>query len=155
MRFVYIRKKSLSLRSVNITLATMKHLLSVIAAAAALLCSCSQADGDWEKMKWSSDIGKFDRQNIAVPAEGATCTFVCTNYSRFRINSVTEDGKYFGESSDDPFNSDGGWFSVHIEGNTMTVAISANDSPRDRSLTVGVTAGDIFSMFTFNQQPQE
>ena len=135
----------------------MKHLLSVIAAAAALLCSCSKTlkDGDWETMKWSSDIGKFDRNDIAVPAEGATLTFVCSNYRRFWIDSVKENGKYFGESSDDPFNSDGGWFSVHIEGNTMTVAISANDSPRDRTLKVEVTAGDIFSMFTFNQLRQE
>ena len=133
----------------------MKHLLSVIAAAAALLCSCSQADGDWEKMKWSSDIGKFDRQNIAVPAEGATCTFVCTNYRKFWIGSVTEDGRHLEESNDDHLNSDGGWFSVHIGGDTMTVAISPNDTPHDRTLKVEVTAGDIFSMFTFNQLRQE
>ena len=133
----------------------MKHFLFVIAAAAALLCSCSLKDGDWEKMKWSSDIGKFDRQNIAVPAEGATCTFVCTNYRKFWIGSVTDDGKYVGDINGDYLDSEGGWFSVHIEGDTMTVVISPNDSPRDRTLKVEVTAGDIFSMFTFNQQPQE
>lgn len=133
----------------------MKHILFVIAAAAALLCSCSLKDGDWEKMKWSSDIGKFDRNDIAVPAGGATCTFTCTNYHKFWISSVSEDGRHLEESNDDPLNSDGGWFSVHIGGDTMTVAISPNDTPHDRTLKVEVTAGDIFSTFTFNQFRQE
>ena len=129
----------------------------IVALAAALLSSCSGGtlDGKWGPMKWNTKLNIAD---IAVPAAGETFTFECNNYSSFWLSAIKDNGHQ--EELPHDGNAlrrfDGGWYTIRIEGNSMTVALGANgDRTQQRRLIVEVTAGDIFSNFQFIQSPQK
>lgn len=137
-------------------------------------------DGDWYPMEWKTDANVEDLENItvSVPADGDTFTFHCTNYPTFWLSEISERDTTFGplhnsQSIEDmQWTSvwpDGDtifyitlpesdihymkriWWDVNITNTTMTVAIAPNNEPQPRSITVNVTAGDIFDHLKFIQ----
>ena len=66
----------------------MKKLLRInlwlLMCCSLFLSSCEQEDGDWEPMKWDTKV----KSSIAVPIEGGTYVFRCTNYHFFGYTSL-------------------------------------------------------------------
>lgn len=127
------------------------YLLSLLILPILVFVSCESRDGDWEAMKWETDV-KMDKEKvITVPVNGGTYVFKCKNYSSFWLSAVLEDDKDISIDNQKWENAIGEWSSVKIEKNVMTVIVSPNDSNHNRILKVTPTAGDIFSYFSFNQ----
>ena len=129
-------------------------LINFLATLASLAsCSSNEPDGKWDKMKWK-DLSGLAKENGAyiVPADGGAYAFECTNYSSPWLSSILDNGEYVYPSPDfHSFTSD--WFSVLCDHATVTVNIQPLDgSTASRSLSVGVTAGDIFDSFDFVQR---
>jgi hypothetical protein len=122
------------------------------------LSSCNNDDRfDWSPMKWRTETVVATPsvvKTITVPKEGGTFTFTCKNYSRIWLTEITEKtatgyDKY--TTAKDINNVSISWMTASINGNTVTVEIKPNDK-EERSADVGVTAGDIFDTFRFNQK---
>ena len=133
--------------------------ISILLIVALLgLSSCGdEPDGKWDKMKWNdlSNLKQVEGKYI-VPASGGTYTFECKNYMAPWINTVMEDGVAdysLYEISNDFHKYTGNWFEVRCINADLVVTIAPleADNPT-RSLTVVVTAGDIFDTFVFQQQ---
>jgi hypothetical protein len=138
----------------------MKKIFLLITLSLIMLgmSSCNNDDRfDWSPMKWrtETDIATSSAVNtISVPKEGGTFTFTCKNYSRIWLTEITEKtatgyDKY--TTAKDINNVSISWMTASINGNTVTVEIKPNDK-EERSADVGVTAGDIFDTFRFNQK---
>lgn len=127
------------------------YLLPLLILPILVFVSCESRDGDWEAMKWETDV-KMDKEKvITVSVNGGTYVFKCKNYSSFWLSAVLEDDKDISIDNQKWENAIGEWSSVKIEKNVMTVIVSPNDSNHNRILKVTPTAGDIFSYFSFNQ----
>ena len=139
----------------------MKHLFKIsILLVVALLAfsSCGdEPDGKWAKMKWKNvdNLAKVDNVYV-IPEGGGTFTFECTNYKAPWISTIMENG--VDEYSLVEINNDfrkftGNWFEVECINADLVVTIDPLEADcYDRSLTVVVTAGDIFDTFVFQQQ---
>lgn len=127
------------------------YLLPMLILSIFVFAACESKDGDWEKMKWETDV-KMDKEKIiTVPVTGGTYVFKCTNYGSFWLSGVLEDDKDVSIDDVRWENAIGKWSSVKIEKNVMTVIVFPNNDNRNRLLKVTPTAGDIFSYFSFNQ----
>lgn len=127
------------------------YLLPLLILPILVFVSCESRDGDWEAMKWETDV-KMDKEKvITVPVNGGTYVFKCKNYGSFWLSAVLEDDKDISIDNQKWENAIGEWSSIKIEKNVMTVIVSPNDSNHNRILKVTPTAGDIFSYFSFNQ----
>ena len=122
------------------------------------LSSCgNEPDGKWDKMKWNdlSNLKQVDG-NYIVPASGGTYTFECKNYMAPWINTVMENGVTdysLIEINHDFHRFTGNWFDVQCINADLVVTIDPLEGDsNERSLTVVVTAGDIFDTFVFQQQ---
>ena len=122
------------------------------------LSSCGdEPDGKWDKMKWNdlSNLKQVDG-NYIVPACGGTYTFECKNYMAPWINTVMESGVTdysLIEINHDFHRFTGNWFDVQCINADLVVTIDPLEGDsNERSLTVVVTAGDIFDTFVFQQQ---
>lgn len=140
------------------TLPTIRRAISNLVILTLCLVagnSCTQEpeDGDWEAMKWKTEVKKDKDGMIRIPAEAGTYTFTCANYSFFWISSVTEGTNDISPDKDSHKAAEGEWSHIKVEGDVLTVAIDANTSTGSRALRVYVTAGDIFADFTFIQAP--
>lgn len=112
------------------------------------LSSCEQEDGDWEPMKWDTKV----KSSIAVPIEGGTYVFRCTNYHFFGLQVLNENGKYIRPEQDEDFTRlNGEWCTAEVADGVLTVTISPNTEAKKRTAAVGVSAGDVFDGFTFEQ----
>ena len=139
----------------------MKKIFLLITLSLIMLgmSSCNNDDRfDWSPMKWrtETDIATSSAVNtISVPKEGGTFTFTCKNYSRIWLTEITEKtatGNYDKYTTAKDINNVSiSWMTASINGNTVTVEIKPNDK-EERSADVGVTAGDIFDTFRFNQK---
>lgn len=121
-------------------------LLALLAVAG--LAACTDDDGDWPPMKWKTNVKMEKEHVISVPAEGATYQFTCKNYN-FWLVTLKEDEEVI-YTNDDTHQIHGEWVTVDVENKVMTVKVSPNSS-KQRTAVIGVTAGDIFDSFTFNQ----
>lgn len=143
-----------------------KSVLAWMVTATVLLMSvglgsCHKDDGDWNPMKWDTDV-QMKNNTVTVPPQGGTYQFTCTNYPEFWLSGVEErivDDKdsnriavtYSHPNEDDYRNIKGEWVEVSVQGNVMTVAVAAIETGKSRSATVVPTGGDIFGHFYFNQ----
>lgn len=126
------------------------YLLPSLILSIFVFVSCESREGDWDAMKWDTDV-KMDKEKvITVPENGGIYVFKCKNYSSFWLSVVLEDDKEISIDDKKWENAIGEWSSVKIEKNVMTVIVSPNNN-RKRVLTITPTAGDIFSYFSFNQ----
>ncbi len=143
------------------TFGALAGSLFVIGALSFGFCSCSDDDGDWDPMKWKTSVQTGKDGVIAVESDGGTFEFQCKNYSPWMSSvKIQETGKAeqtFYPSDDGRYadqnlyiDATGVW--ARCQGNTLKVTISPSTSQNVRTLTVNVTAGDVFDSFTFRQQ---
>lgn len=139
---------------------------AVIFAATFAGCSNSHIDGDWEPMKWTTDVNTTSGGYVEVPNEGGTYVFTCKNYSGIWLSHATEiTGNeknifYAGEQKDangayDFNNITTTWAAIKSEEGKLIVTIAPNETATSRTLEVVVTAGDVFDYFEFRIQPSE
>ena len=128
-----------------------KILLLIIFATTFIACESEEKDGDWEAMKWETNASNINKNKIEVPKEGGVYVIKCTNYKSFWINALSESGESLSISYEDE-KIEREWYSIKIDdGNTMTVSILSNSSDDNRTLEIGIQAGDVFDSFLFEQ----
>ena len=129
-----------------------KILLLIIFATTFIACESEEKDGDWEAMKWETNASNINKNKIEVPNEGGVYVIKCTNYKSFWINALSESGESLSISYEDE-KIEREWYSIKInDGNTMTVSILSNSSDDNRTLEIGIQAGNAFDSFLFEQK---
>ncbi len=127
---------------------------TMVAIISLASCSSDDDDGDWEKMKWTSEQSlKSEKGTYIISAEGQTVTFVCKNYKAPWLEYANVDDVYFNPDweNNDNKHIQGEWFTVAIEGNRLTVTFTKNTGA-ERSVSISTTAGDIWHTFIFKQE---
>ena len=128
-----------------------KILLLIIFATTFVACESEEKDGDWEAMKWETNVSNINKNKIEVPNEGGVYVIKCTNYKSFWINALSENGESLPIDNEDE-KIEREWYSIKInDGNTMTVSILSNSSDDNRTLKIGIQAEDVFDSFLFEQ----
>ena len=128
-----------------------KILLLIIFATTFVACESEEKDGDWEAMKWETNVSNINKNKIEVPNEGGVYVFKCTNYKSFWIYALSENGESLPISYEDE-KIEREWYSIKIDdGSTMTVSILSNSSDDNRTLKIGIQAEDVFDSFLFEQ----
>lgn len=128
-----------------------KILLLIIFATTFVACESEEKDGDWEAMKWETNVSNINKNKIEVPNEGGVYVIKCTNYRSFWINALSESGESLPIDNEDE-KIEREWYSIKInDGNTMTVSILSNSSDDNRTLEIGIQAGNAFDSFLFEQ----
>lgn len=128
-----------------------KILLLIIFATTFVACESEGKDGDWEAMKWETNVSNINKNKIEVPNEGGVYVIKCTNYKRFWIYALSESGESLPIDNEDE-KIEREWYSIKInDGNTMTVSILSNSSDDNRTLEIGIQAGNAFDSFLFEQ----
>lgn len=133
------------------TVNLFKFLLLIIFATTFVACESEGKDGDWEAMKWETNVSNINKNKIEVPNEGGVYVIKCTNYKSFWINALSESGESLPIDNEDE-KIEREWYSIKInDGNTMTVSILSNSSDDNRTLEIGIQAGNAFDSFLFEQ----
>ena len=128
-----------------------KILLLIIFATTFVACESEEKDGDWEAMKWETNVSNINKNKIEVPNEGGVYVIKCTNYKSFWIYALSESGESLPIDKEDE-KIEREWYSIKInDGNTMTVSILSNSSDDNRTLEIGIQAGNAFDSFLFEQ----
>ena len=128
-----------------------KILLLIIFATTFVACESEEKDGDWEAMKWETNVSNINKNKIEVPNEGGVYVIKCTNYKSFWINALSENGESLPIDNEDE-KIEREWYSIKInDGNTMTVSILSNSSDDNRTLKIGIQAENAFDSFLFEQ----
>ena len=117
------------------------------------ISSCGdEPDGKWAKMKWEDKSGLAKENGVyIVPANGGTYTFTCLNYKPW-IDQC--EYSVYGMPVQSFTHVTGEWFEVECVDNDVIVTFQPLEvltSPR--SLTLVMTAGDIFDRLVFEQRP--
>ena len=111
-----------------------KILLLIIFATTFVACESEEKDGDWEAMKWETNVSNINKNKIEVPNEGGVYVIKCTNYKSFWINALSESGESLPIDNEDE-KIEREWYSIKInDGNTMTVSILSNSSDDNRTM---------------------
>ena len=102
-------------------------------------------DGDWDPMIWNN------KNNIEVPQAGKSYIFMNYNYESFWVYAIngTENIIDNGQKYED------NCISIRIEKNIMTVTVFPNEGHQIRTISIGVSAGDIFDSFLLKQKGKE
>lgn len=128
-----------------------KILLLIIFATTFVACESEEKDGDWEAMKWETNVSNNNKNKIEVPNKGGVYVIKCTNYKSFWINALSESGESLPISYEDE-KIEREWYSIKIDdGSTMTVSILSNSSDDNRTLKIGIQSGNAFDSFLFEQ----
>ena len=132
-----------------------KNLLLTLLAVFSLLAITTSCEKT-EPIHLVSDTDLKGQNTIAVPAEGGTIHVTCTNYESFWFseNSVTVDGQPFkapNSTAISPVLSTP-WLKAAVNKNVMTVVVEPNTTSKVRTTRFEITAGDIFSWLTFEQE---
>ena len=132
-----------------------KNLLLTLLAVFSLLAITTSCEKT-EPMHLVSDTNLKGQNTISVPAEGGTIHVTCTNYESFWFseNSVTVDGQPFkapNSTAISPVLSTP-WLKAAVNKNVMTLVVEPNTTSKVRTTRFEITAGDIFSWLTFEQE---
>lgn len=128
-----------------------KILLLIIFATTFVACESEEKDGDWEAMKWETNVSNNNKNKIEVPNKGGVYVIKCTNYKSFWINALSESDESLPISYEDE-KIEREWYSIKIDdGSTMTVSILSNSSDDNRTLKIGIQSGNAFDSFLFEQ----
>lgn len=131
-------------------------LCAIVCVLLPAACSVTEPDGDWDAMKWRALDGRKVEKGVYIVGVAAdTLCFECKNYRGPWISGAREDGvDYYpkGGNGNDIHHLQGRHFSATVEGNKLTVVFPENISKDAHSVTLTVTAGDIFYDFRFLQE---
>ena len=131
-------------------------LCAIVCVMLFAACSVTEPDGDWDAMKWRAMDGRKTEKGVYIVGVAAdTLRFTCKNYRGPWISDAREDGvDYYpkGGNGNDIHHLQGRHFSATVEGNKLTVVFPENTSKDAHSVTLTVTAGDIFYDFRFLQE---
>lgn len=121
--------------------------------------SCSDDDGDWERMKWSvgeqttATVKQTDGHTFTIPKEGGTVVLNCTNYipwiSMAGFSSPIDDETDI--TVTETSHCATSWADVKVADHTLTVIVQPNATEGQRNVNLQLTAGDVFCYFTFIQ----
>ena len=135
-----------------------KNLLLALLAVFSLLAITTSCEKT-EPMHLVSDTNLKGQNTISVPAEGGTIHVSCTNYESFWFseNSVTVDGQPFKDPNSKAIGSilSTPWLKAIVNKNVMTVVVEPNTTSKVRTTRFEITAGDIFSWLTFEQEAKK
>ena len=139
-----------------------KNLLLTLLAVFSLLAittSCEKTTWEWEPMQLVSDTNLKGQNTISVPAEGGTIHVTCTNYESFSIYkySFTVDKQAFKDPNStaiSPFSSTP-WLKSAVNKNVMTVVVEPNTTSKVRTTRLNITAGDVRTWLTFEQEAKK
>ena len=135
-----------------------KNLLLTLLAVFSLLAITTSCEKT-EPMHLVSDTNLKGQNTISVPAEGGTIHVTCTNYESFWFseNSVTVDGQPFKDPNSKAIGSilSTPWLKAIVNKNVMTVVVEPNTTSKVRTTRFEITAGDIFSWLTFEQEAKK
>ena len=135
-----------------------KNLLLTLLAVFSLLAITTSCEKT-EPMHLVSDTNLKGQNTIPVPAEGGTIHVTCTNYESFWFseNSVTVDGQPFKDPNSKAIGSilSTPWLKAIVNKNVMTVVVEPNTTSKVRTTRFEITAGDIFSWLTFEQEAKK
>ncbi len=141
-----------------------KNLLLALFAVFSLLAittSCEKTPlvGKWEPMKLVSDTNLKGENTISVPAEGGTIHVTCTNYDSFWFpeGAVIVDGQPFKDPNSKALGSvlATPWLKAIISKNVMTVVVEPNTTSKVRTTRLNITAGDVRTWLTFEQEAKK
>ena len=139
-----------------------KNLLLTLLAVFSLLSittSCEKTTWKWEPMHFVSDTNLKGQNTISVPAEGGTIHVTCTNYDSFWFleNAVTVDGQPFKDPNSKALGSvlSTPWLKAIISKNVMTVVVEPNTTSKVRTTRIEITAGDVRTWLTFEQEAKK
>ena len=127
------------------------YILFTIALLAFVSCDTYHKYGDWDPMKWETNVSDMKNNHIQVTETGGTYTFRCKNYRSFWINSVEENGKYVEILNEEHNSITGVWYAVSVDENILEVSIATNSDDNVRNLSVTMQAGNAFNTFSFAQ----
>ena len=135
-----------------------KNLLLTLLAVFSLLAITTSCEKT-EPIHLVSDTNLKGQNTIAVPAEGGTIHVTCTNYESFSIYkySFTVDKQAFKDPNStaiSPFSSTP-WLKSAVNKNVLTVVVEPNTTSEVRITIFEITAGDIFSWLTFEQEAKK
>ena len=135
-----------------------KNLLLTLLAVFSLLAITTSCEKT-EPMHLVSDTNLKGQNTIPVPAEGGTIHVTCTNYESFSVDqySFTVDGQPFkvpNSTAISPVLSTP-WLKAAVNKNVMTLVVEPNTTSKVRTTRFEITAGDIFSWLTFEQEAKK
>ena len=140
-----------------------KAILVMLLALPLLFASCSKDDGDWDPMKWKTEVKTSKDGYINVSPSGNTLTFWCVNYNSMWLNSITETGadgeNHFTRNENTKKGNiesmQSNWMTVESEGNRLTITVSPTASDSNRFMEIDVENGDAFYTFKIKQRGLE
>ena len=135
-----------------------KNLLLTLLAVFSLLAITTSCEKT-EPIHLVSDTNLKGQNTIPVPAEGGTIHVTCTNYESFSVYeySVTVDKQPFkvpNSTAISPVLSTP-WLKAAVNKNVMTLVVEPNTTSKVRTTRFEITAGDIFSWLTFEQEAKK
>ena len=135
-----------------------KNLLLTLLAVFSLLAITTSCEKT-EPMHFVSDTNLKGQNTISVPAEGGTIHVTCTNYESFSVDqySFTVDRHPFKDPNSSTISplSLTPWLKSAVNKNVMTVVVEPNTTSKVRTTRFEITAGDIFSWLTFEQEAKK
>ena len=133
-----------------------KNLLLALLAVFSLFTITTSCEKT-EPMHLVSDTNLKGQNTISVPAEGGTIHVTCTNYESFSISEYSFTKQAFKDPNStaiSPFSSTP-WLKSAVSKNVMTVVVEPNTTSKVRTTRLNITAGDIFSWLTFEQEAKK
>lgn len=121
-----------------------------VLASLFFVTSCSD-DDEWDAMKWTASTEVTENNSVEVPVEGASYSFVCTNYNKVWLSGINEKGETLDLSSQNG-SIQREWGSLECKDNVLTVTFLKNETESNRDIEINVTAGNISDKFNFNQK---
>ena len=135
-----------------------KNLLLTLLAVFSLLAITTSCEKT-EPMHLVSDTNLKGQNTIPVPAEGGTIHVTCTNYESFSVYeySVTVDKQPFKDPNSTTISpvSLTPWLKTTVNKNVMTVVFEPNTTSKVRTTRLNITAGDVRTWLTFEQEAKK
>ncbi len=137
-----------------------KNVLLTLLAVFSLLAittSCEKTTWEWEPMQLVSDTNLKGQNTISVPAEGGTIHVTCTNYESFSISEYSFTKQAFKDPNSTAISPvlSTPWLKAAVNKNVMTLVVEPNTTSKVRTTRFEITAGDIFSWLTFEQEAKK
>ncbi len=134
----------------------MKQLFQITTILLLLFATASCGEemvGDWDPIQWKVVPSSANTlaPEIDVPADGATYTLICDNYSSPWVTEIQVDGVYIDFDYQDSQNVWCDEIRISIVGRRLTAIVAPNTTNAPRTISATTTVGDAFSTITFHQ----